>query len=481
MNRLPPKQTLQTPPSDHQSKPQSLRELLWQFCTRVVKQVVPRRMIPDHSPTHVKNRDLRNSVSVVVDDADGQPLVSAFSSDIKTYFNRLLQDVEAKNPVLYLPEELDCSLESLRQCTQDQLEILFEQDVLKGGRLFSSLQQSDPDAFAEFLNQLHPTFRQHILGEFSLKVPVMSSLAFIGYFEADAKAGGHMLYHLAEHHPEILGERLKTMPAEDVFKLMQKYENHVAEVSPEQVRNLMKLLHQYLPEGIERKIGDESQRYDIVSMALRFCGSELSPEAVAVIVQEKHQLAGLTVGEMATIPMTSNLTGLTFQITDIKDSGEESPWFNEQCQKARKILGEMPASALLGEDYPAGHNAYAINVAAMLEAARNSGDQTLESTCRHLDEMHTVGLPAFNMTNSEKAIAPNDGYLYQELNRLTPEQMYTLSYGPKETANDLLKDLGWLPLMRSGDEGRGIMNVREFLGLFFSGQFRLRQPRQVSA
>ncbi len=207
----------------------------------------------------------------------------------------------------------------------------------------------------------------------------------------------------------------------------------------------------------------------------------LSPEATSAFIQEKHRETGLTAAELMTIPMMISLTDLTHKIYELMETNKHSPWLEDWYRKGAVFLEGMPAAALLGPDKPPSHNAYAINFAALMEAADAVCDRTMSEACRLLDSMHSVGLPWFNVTYEDKVIAPANGELYQELNRISIEDMCVLANSLSDEGNELLKELGWLPACRRGDEGRGIMNVREFLGMFFSDQTLLVQPSgQVS-
>ncbi|CAM3488870.1 hypothetical protein [Parendozoicomonas haliclonae] len=196
----------------------------------------------------------------------------------------------------------------------------------------------------------------------------------------------------------------------------------------------------------------------------------LSPETVFAKLQEKNQDSGISVGELLLVPMGTLIHNLTVKIDQAFQNGIDENWLACWFDEGKSLLEGMPAIAFLGPEHSAGHNAYAIIMAAMMKAALKADDVTMAEACCTLDLMHTVSLPLFNLAHPKKQVQPVDKALYSELERITLKQMQQLLDRNEPEAKELLGELGWKPLMRSGDEGWKIMHAREFLGLFFSGQ-----------
>ncbi len=198
------------------------------------------------------------------------------------------------------------------------------------------------------------------------------------------------------------------------------------------------------------------------------------PEQIFSELHEKHQHGGISVGELITVPMTNLMGTLAQQIDQSFQHGNDDGWLERWFAEGRSLLEDMPAIAFLGPEHSASHNAYAIVMAAMMKVALQHDDVAMADACCTLDTMHTISLPLFNISHPQKKVQPVDRALYEELQRISLEEMQTLLAPESSSAKPLLVRLGWLPVQRqNGDEGWKIMHAREFLGLFFSGQLSL--------
>ena len=285
----------------------------------------------------------------------------------------------------------------------------------------------------------------------------------------DVSRGGYLFTSLAQSRPETLGRRLQDMEEEQLYSLMRSYSQVNVSRAPEETRAVMKLVLKYLPDGITKGQEDKKVHFDALDTAMQFCGSNTSPEGMAAMLQEKHQTRGLSMGELAATP-TPVMTDIAFELADAQAEDVTPPWFEQWLGRKDELLGDTPAGALLGPELPPSNNAYAINNMALIDAARNNNDEQMELACKVLDHMLCMGLPVFNVNNeaAEKVIAVNDGDLFRELQRVSLKEVAVLVSDDQEASARLLKDLGWKPLQRTGDEGRKVMIVREFLGQYFS-------------
>lgn len=285
----------------------------------------------------------------------------------------------------------------------------------------------------------------------------------------DVSRGGYLLTSLAQSRPEVIGARLGEMSQEQLYSLMRAYSQISVRRTPEETRAVLKLVLKYLPDGITTGQGDKKIHFDAMHTAIKFCGSNISPEGMAAMLQEMHQTTGLSMGELAAIP-TPVMTDMAFELADAQAEDIVPPWFEQWLGRKEELLADMPAGALLGPELPPSNNAYAINNMALIDAARQHNDEKMEHACKVLDHMLCMGLPVFNVKNeaADKVIAVNDGDLFRELERVSLKEIAVLAGDDQEGCARLLKKLGWKPLLRTGDEGRKVMIVREFLGQYFS-------------
>ncbi|WP_281645327.1 hypothetical protein [Parendozoicomonas sp. Alg238-R29] len=451
----------------HKLSPANIKSYLKTACLHLVQKCIPEKYLP---------KELKAGYGKTWTDYDtsgskGALLLPTNPSSMVTYFSHLLRDVEKNQPGLYLESDLLPNPESLMKCTQEQLKLIFEQDAQKGGTLLLAMQKGDPEETKELLKAFQSDQLNQLLQVF---LPVLENLEtsdLYNVLQSDACSGGHLLFAIAVNQPEIFGEWISDWGGNDLYTLMRTYSESDEPRTPVQARAMMKMILQYLPGGVFQSTTSSLVNYNAIDTATYFCGQELTPEALATMLQQKNEMVGLTAGELVSVPTVTVLTGLAFKLTDAFEAQETPEWFKDWLHKGQQVLSGMPAAGLLSKDMPSSHNAYAINVAAMLEAALNNQDKPMQRACMVMDQMHCMALPVFNLKHEadDKAINVREGDLYRELERITIKDMDALIRSNKEVRAELLKKLGWKPVQRSGDETRKTLIVREFLGEFFSG------------
>ncbi|MTI14938.1 hypothetical protein [Sansalvadorimonas verongulae] len=398
--------------------------------------------------------------------------MSIREDNIQSYFNHLLKAIEEKEGLLRQGQGQDIAPQpdSLKQCHPDELQRIFKEDARQGGALMIHLLQAHTKEMKNIWDAFPASQRTTLLGDYCMLVDSMDAPQLHALMDHDARSGGYLFIALAETHPMSLGQRLKDFDGEELYSLMKAYNKATAVRTPNQGRAVLRMLHAHLPGGIAINRDGHMTAFDYMQISMDFCGQNLQPETLAAMLQEKYELSDLSVGDLASIPSAVILTDLTFQLSEARSEGESPQWYNRWLEKKEELLSGMPSSALLSPEMPEQHNAYAINIAALMETAKNSGDGDLKAATHALDNMLCMGLPVHNLKHEadDKAISVGDGDLYRELDNISLGDIAVLGGKDREASMKLLKDLGWKPLQRSGDETRKALIVREFLGEFFS-------------